>query len=231
MDSSDSLDGQIPVIDEEISLNQPLDADGKRTMERELKYRLGGMHDWLAIKEQLGEASERLDQVNYYYDTADDDIAALKALLRVRCQNGTTMITYKRSISIKDGYYQAVELESYVSYDLLKDFKKGDWSSVEKLQPIQQIRADGVVAPLLYKGEIRTLRLRYHLPSGNILELDRVSFQDGLTDYEIEVETARPAQAIQIIEELLTKANIVICPQPQTKYERFLKHQNSPNNS
>lgn len=201
------------------------EADGM--VERELKMRLGGMEDWQAVKSYFDQPDQRLEQHNFYLDTASGRLAAGHALLRVRVEKSLDkeryLLVYKRGVDYQAGYFQAIEVEAEISRDIFVNLQRGDWDQVENLAPIKCLRIEGIDEPLFIIGEAENLRLRFLLKNGDYLELDRTSFSNGRTDYEIEVETMRPSQVMTMLTQLKNVLGLNMVEQTSTKYERFLE--------
>lgn len=192
-------------------------------MERELKFRLAGEADWRRLEAVLGPPSARLEQVNTYLDTPGREVAAGRAMLRLRSEDGRKAMTYKRGVRVEGGYFEARETESALGEEEWSRLGAGDLAGLEDLPPLKALRADGVSGPLASCGEVRNLRQRFPLPTGDHLELDRTEFPNGRTDFEIEVETLQPEAVRALVEELAARAGVPLAIQEQTKYERFLE--------
>lgn len=192
-------------------------------MEREIKLKLDGMGEWEALRNYFGKHEERLDQVNFYFDTAGKDLEKLKAMLRVRQENGKHFrMAFKRNIRIKGGYFQNEEVETDIDSNLFANMRLCDSLQIEELEPIRCIRRLEIVDPLLLIGKLANLRFRYFLPNGCCVELDRITLPNGNVEYELEAETENPGEVRAIIDQIFQRLGIKVVPQTQTKYERFL---------
>ncbi len=189
-------------------------------MEREVKLRLADEASWQRLQAVLGDPSASLDQVNLYLDTPSLEVAGRRGMLRLRRQDGTWSLTWKRGLRMEQGYFEALEVECPL------DEAAGqcpDLAALEHLPPVRSLRADGVAGPLALQGEVRNLRQRYPLTDGSVLELDRTTFPGGRVDFEVEVETMHPEQVTSLLEDLARRAGVVLQAQDRTKYERFLE--------
>lgn len=196
--------------------------------EQELKFRLRGESDWARLQEVLGPPAQRLEQVNTYLDTPDRAVAGGRGMVRLRSENGERVLTFKRGVRVEGGYFEAREVEVPLGEAEWERARAGDLEALEALEPLRALRDSGVRGPLAPSGEVRNLRQRFPLPSGEVLELDRTLFPNGREDFEIEVETRRPEEIRREVQALAERAGIELEVQRRTKYERFLEALTSP---
>jgi len=189
-------------------------------VERELKLRLPDEAAWRRFRDSLGPPGACLEQINLYLDTPELEVAACRGMLRLRRQEGDWSVTYKRGLQVERGYFEALEVESPWP---ASPGPAPDPAGLEHLPPLQALRAEGIRGALAVRGEVRNLRLRYPLPDGDVLELDRTTFPGGRVDFEVEVETLQPQRVLLTLEELARRAGVALHIQEQTKYERFLE--------
>ncbi|HXE72503.1 MAG TPA: CYTH domain-containing protein [Candidatus Nitrosotenuis sp.] len=191
--------------------------------ERELKYRLAGPADYQALLTELGRPCAQALQVNVYFEAPDGRIEAARSVLRLRCEGEARLLTYKRGLSQEEGYFQAREVEEEVDPATAERLLAGDLSEdLWALSPLAALARDLGRCPLHVRGRTENLRLRFPLPGGDFLELDRTVFPGGQVEFEVEVETRQPDQVRAWLEGLWARTGVVVEPQTRTKYERFL---------
>lgn len=192
-------------------------------VERELKMRLEGAEAAQRLGMALGLPFETVQQVNLYLETTDHQVASGRSMVRLRCEEGRWILTYKRGLQVQAGYFEAREVEAVLCANPEAGWSQADLPGLETLAPLRALRADGVVGDLSVSGEVHNLRARYRLSNGDILELDRTRFPGGREDWEVEVETPRPEEVRALLAGLADQAGVALEEQRQTKYERFLE--------
>jgi len=78
----------------------------------------------------------------------------------------------------------------------------------------------------VWAGSMENRRRVYRMMRGLCLEVDASRYSGGAEDFEVEVETGEPDRDRPVLETLLADLGIRCEPQPETKYQRFLRHAN-----
>lgn len=194
-------------------------------MERELKLKLPDRVAYDRLAEALGLEVRREHQVNCFLDTVNRDVQRSgKSVLRVREQEGQSIVTFKLGRSQREGYFQAEEIESEVSAELAALLRRGELP-VEALElaPFRRlVEVFGAQERLVPQGSMRNLRRVFPLIEQDEVELDETTFPDGSVDFEVEVETSQPGKVLQALA-VLGFGDLE--PQEKTKYARFLERQ------
>lgn len=199
--------------------------------ETELKYRLDES-SYLRIRryaESTLSGSSEINQVNYYLDTPSMDCAKLRLTLRIRLFAGKQQgeLTVKMGAApqgvarVSDEYHAVLDaavLQAAIETD--------DYRCVfQKAPDMRELLASmGVNTGQLYSlGALHTCRTLFWL-EGYRLELD-VSTYLGCRDWELECETACPADADKKIRAFLGRIGAAVLPQQNTvgKKQRFLE--------
>lgn len=187
--------------------------------EQELKYRLEEKDYQRILKEgaEIEPGWIRQEQANYYWETLDLRIAFAKAMLRLREENGRWEWTLKVSRRFEKGYLEGIEHNVAIEAepDDPRVFLEGGedpisvWLRQKKIAPSQ----------LVLVGTMENLRLLHGgWLEGHNLELDRTTFAQGRTDFELEIETSEPDKIRLWVESQLGH----LVTQTKTKYRRFL---------
>ncbi len=198
-------------------------------VERELKWRLTPSA-WSAFQSQLALPPRLiLEQRNYYFDDPERRLALGSSMLRLRWESGKWIWCYKRGVSLEGGYFAAVEVETELNESQAQRLLEGDSQGLESTPTARELAAQGLEGPWERVGEIANRRQVWEgslvgLKGGERLELDETTFGPGLVEYELEIETADPQGARQVIEGLAARGGWSLEVQRATKYERFLKY-------
>ncbi len=172
------------------------------------------------LSARLGPAT-RLDQRNRFFDTPDRRLQSGLANIRVRNENGRVLLTCKRLLTAAcDGLHRYDECEQRLNPLVWRALLAGaDPRSCLPL-PAAIVRLVGE-APLHMIGGFGNLRLLHH-DGPDELCLDRTDLPGDRRDYELELETGRPAASVPVWRERLASWAIVCQPQAHTKFQRFL---------
>ena len=192
-------------------------------LEVELKWQLTAKgHASLArrLAETLGPA-QVLEQDNRFFDSVDLRLRQAWCNVRLRAENGRTLLTCKRRAA---GIAQAhVHDEWEVWLDdgqrRLLELPGADLASLLPLpDPVRLALAGARLVPL---GGFSNRRLEQH-DGADLLCLDCTRFPGGRVDYELEIETATPADTAARWSSRLAQWGVAHQPQPLTKFARYL---------
>ena len=194
-------------------------------MELELKLGLDKPEALNALLAALPTPTAVIEQANHYFVDDGGVLVASRTMLRVRESRRrdaeaapTVVLTVKRRLRAKDGYFVAEEHECPLALD--------DWRAVQegtrglaslKPSPLADLAID---SPLRCHGVMRNLRHVVHL-EGYVLEVDRTELPGGRVDAEVEVETDDPEGARRLVTARAAAAGVTLFPQTKGKYARF----------
>ena len=199
--------------------------DGPR--ELELKYHLRSRGDYQLLLDDCrpapGRETARLE--NYYFDSAEYDIAAKGGMLRLRF-DGELKLCFKLG-GEKDGhpgYFDVLEVESSLEPRILQKALKAP-QVLGELQdpPIKVLWEHFKPLELTWIGQLVTVR-RYRAMEAFLLELDEVTYPNGDVVFEVEIETPFPEEARGLLLARLTRLGIEAEPQRRSKLQGLLKH-------
>jgi uncharacterized protein YjbK len=157
------------------------------------------------------------EQTNYYFDTAEFQLKENQSALRVRMKNNTYTLTLKQQFE-----KHILETHQTISKEIFEGLTNGcPLPNGEVAQMIQKM--DIEVAKINYLGSLTTYRVELPYRQG-LLVFDESHYL-GITDYEIEYESADYNNGLKNFEELLYSMNI---PKRETesKIARFFKEKN-----
>lgn len=193
--------------------------------EDELKYGLAGPEDHRRLMAPGGigteTAVERL--VNHYLDTADLQLSAAGAMLRLRIDpSGAGLLTLKRGAEAEPGFFRSSETEAELPPQAAARVLAAP-EEVYRLDapPVKELRQLFGEPPLRVIGTLATER-RTLQGGGFRLELDRITFPDGSEEHELEVETDRPAAARAWLEAEFRRLGVRASPSRLTKLARLV---------
>jgi uncharacterized protein YjbK len=193
--------------------------------EIELKWALSAAtHQTLQqrLTELIGQG-QLLRQHNHFYDTSDLRMRQARCNVRLRHENGRWQCTVKqKQDSGPAGAHQHDEWEAWL------DWERNDAPNTVSPQALPlpaHVRQllDG--ADLHFHGGFSNERHTFAhaaAPSG-LLCLDKTTFSPTRIDYELEIETAYPAESDSFWAEHLGRWQIPYSQQPLTKFARFLQ--------
>ena len=177
----------------------------RESSEVELKYLLESDADLEKLAAGLPGFESELKQQNIYLDQ-NGMLREQGVLLRIRLENGTGEVTIKRSGGISDGVSMALESSEELTGTSLQKIEEGDFmGALADLECLQKLQLPGRVRPdqLREWGRIRNRRRRFRLAGDWLVELDRAEFPDGSIRREVELESADPEGARQVMEPIL----------------------------
>ena len=156
-------------------------------------------YDALYEKYNLSNSEEIINK-NFYYDDADESFKKIGAALRIRYTNKKTEITLK----IK-GETQNVEINVPLDEKYPKEPTVLPILPNEIIAELERMNVK-IKTPMLIQ-KIETLRHEVTLEEG-LLVLDKTTFINDITDYELEFETKDYESGLAAFEKLLEENNI-----------------------
>ncbi len=202
-------------------------ASGDRSIEEEIKLEIPDRATFDSLHESLSLASStppaRLEQVNHYFDTRELLLTRSGIMLRLRVTDGRPELTLKIGGELEEGHFRARELEETVSPARAAELLEQPARVHDlDLEPVRILREELGAPPLEVIGELRNERTVFTV-DGYLVELDRMRFGDGGEEYEMEVESGRPAAARAWCTRWLEAAGIRVTLSRETKSQRLLR--------
>jgi hypothetical protein len=183
-------------------------------IETELKFMLDDDSAVRRLEACLGEPSARLAMATRYWLPA----APAGVALRLREIGGATEATIKRGREVpRDGLFindeQTEQLDAGVAVACI--------SGEQPLETLPLVAGAGLEGPFRYVGLILTQRHVYTV--GDLpLEIDRVTYPDGGTEFEVEVEVPDADARRGELAALAAEAGVTLTPSTRTKLGRLL---------
>lgn len=153
-------------------------------------------------------------QENYYFDTPDDLLKNHQISLRIRIYSDHAEQTMKvpDTRPVQKNFHEVIEINDNLSLDAAKNF-------VKKASQKQAIVFKGNIGqylqnhfPNCQKDLVlftwsKTNRCLLNGPEDCELTLDKTSYPDGYSDYELEIENTSPQLIKKVLTELETNFN------------------------
>ena len=196
-------------------------------MECELKLGLVRAEDLERLLAALPEPQARIEQHNHYFIDAAGRLAESRTMVRVRVATRSDtpeapliVLTRKRRLEAKAGYFIAEELECPLSEEAWSRVEAGEIDLLDlDLEPLKTLELS---PPLFAHGLMHNLRQVVE-SGGYTLEIDRTTFPGPEIQVEIEVETDDPEGARAHILSITEAKDIALFNQTRGKYARFLE--------
>jgi|MTBAKSStandDraft_2_1061841.scaffolds.fasta_scaffold01272_9 uncharacterized protein YjbK len=205
-------------------------------IEKELKYLLTPS-EFSVLKGELrnrGLALTSSSLINYYFDTPAFHLLLSGVALRLRNQNGAWEATYKCRIKGKlfaqrrPGVLISEELNTPLPPETALKAVRGETGLFSLNIPFldrlrNELEGDeGWWEKVFCRGAMevtrdKTILTPYRIP----LELDKIRYEDGSTEYELESETDQLEMAESVLGALFRRLNIRPVPSPYPKIIRF----------
>jgi len=198
--------------------------------EIEIKLDLGSFTNYLKLLGFLGQIEHEEQQQNAFFDTDDRKLAKAGWALRVRVEKKRGLVTIK-SIPVKPGLAVVrQEIESEIPRrDAINILNDAMDVMILEVMPIDYIKdkiAKVKVTPLVRFDNLRQKKLFKIDDSSYMLEIDKTEFNDGSSDYELELELSDTSR-IDIVEaalrRLFSQLGIPFVKQKESKFARALK--------
>jgi len=191
--------------------------------EQELKYAIPSLADYELLCCKLSGFQNEIIQTNIYYDTENAALLQQHIMVRLRLFNYCAQLTIKYNPQHHNGYFQAEQWEVDVEREEAEVFEHSGAFSPERLGSMPKEIQTFVQPTLIEVGRTVNKRRIYHV-GDLVLELDFLTINDQITDYELEIETECPDAAKQYVAKICENHHIALKNQPHTKYERLLLH-------
>lgn len=209
--------------------------------EKEIKLDLVSEDNYKTLLLHCNKSAKTRIQKNYFFDTPDKNLLKQKWVLRIRLFDNQALMTAKGpGTGEKEGLLVRPEIEC----DIAKEEATQAITSgigIDKLpQEIVEVIGKHIVNNQLHvflDFETNRTCVEMEIPGKKIsLDIDRTTFSDSATDYEMEIElgsTVDYDMALAGIKELFERLKIPRVFQKQDKFVRALKKTgyNTPINS
>jgi len=203
----------------------------KPGLEREIKLRLSGPADYIAIAGVLPVPRRWGMQLNVYLDTADGRLKAAHVSLRVRVTPDHARLTMKTPSRMRDSADD--ETGAFVHDETEVPLDRAvavTWISAPGAARPRDVPGFGLIGtlaggqPLIVPTWSITRRAVCDTAWGVTLELDETVFPDGFRDFEIEAENLDSRYALHVIEIHAAAAGIRLWRQDSSKQARARAH-------
>lgn len=185
-----------------------------KTLEVELKWTLLHPDPIPELSKELGAPVRMVEQLNRYFTPEEGP----SLMVRLREQGGGLVLTVKRhGTRSEQGVTRRVEHEVVVPVDWLPNMVAGDLSDEMEMQ----LSRFGVQLPLTYRGSTHNLRWFFRLQDKE-LTVDRTTFPDGSTRFELEFEDDAPETMLPTLHALMDRLEIPWKISLRGKFEQFL---------
>lgn len=147
----------------------------------------------------------KITQWNYYFDTENELLKNQGAALRIRVADLYNELTFKVPV---DGFFLETNIpldKEQVEYFL----SKRTLSLSEVTTDPIKLSLDGITNQTIFNlfNSFKTIRLEKQVLD-NLIVLDQTTFQNGVTDYELEVESIDPIVGQNFINSFLDTYSI-----------------------
>lgn len=209
----------------------------EQRLEIEIKLSLDSFPDYLKLRGFLGNPDKEFAQVNCFFDSEDRRLHEDHWALRVRVEDNRGLITLKGPSDAEDTSQIATireEIEDEVDRAVAQAVieLKTDVLSLD-VSPVNFIKEKYPELSLSRLVQFENERLVKHYKMGSYmyeLELDKTTYSDGSTDYELEVEVDRKDEmqnVVRSLQKLFESLKVPFERQTKTKYERALERAQS----
>jgi len=168
----------------------------------------------LALTQMLGPP-RHLDQRNRFFDAADRRLRKVGLNIRLRDENGRTLLTCKRRVAHNDAMHHHEEWEQWL--DRTPE-EIPDVTSLPLPEAWTTVLAGSAIELV---GGFSNTRDEYHSGS-ELLCLDRTDFRNQRIEYELEIETTTTDATAKRWTRQLQEWGINFSPQPLSKFARLL---------
>lgn len=197
------------------------------SVEVELKLALSDPAALPALLAALPAPRRVVAQDNRYFVDPEGLLAQARVMVRLRREDvegrpSTVTLTLKRRTSKTDGVFVAREDEAQLPLALWERVIAGDADLADAPFEGGTLGGHLGVQSLQSRGGMRNRRVVVDA-EGYVLEVDETHLPGGRVDAEVEVETADPEGARQVVEAAAARAGVSLAPQTRGKYSRFLE--------
>ncbi|GAQ78699.1 hypothetical protein KFL_000170450 [Klebsormidium nitens] len=192
-------------------------------MEVEVKLRLPSAEAHAKIAKLLEPNHEVTHlQENVFFDGANEELSANRAILRFRFFNGDDkcIITVKKKTILTDGVGRSEELEEEIEPALARACVVEPSKVLTAGSPLlNQMVSEYKCTGFKCLGGFKNVRHVYHWNDHKI-ELDETQYDHG-TVYELECESTEPDRLKALLEEFLSAHGIAYAYSTSTKFANF----------
>ena len=173
-----------------------------QNLEIEFKNELTEEEYTLLVKKEfegLSHSKHMTFQTNYYFDTRDHQLKQMKSALRIRKTPSLNELTLKvpsqgflleTNISLSDNECSALLNANHIKLsDITSDIM------IKDLKPDSEFYLFNQFETIRYEKDM----------DGHLLVLDQTTFQNGVVDYELEVESQSPEAGLDFFNSFLEK--------------------------
>jgi len=201
-----------------------------RTVEIEIKLKLGSFSDYLKLVGYLGQIESEEQQINGFFDAEDRRLAKGGWALRVRAENKRGLVTLKSIPTQAGAAIIRQEIEAEISRGTAIDAidLRVDVLSIP-VMPVAFVKKEfpGLAVARLIKFHNARQKKLFRIGDYNyLLEIDKTEYSDGSVDYELEVELTESAQIETVVghlRRLFQSLSIPFERQDESKLARALK--------
>lgn len=207
-------------------------SDLLKDIEIEIKLRLGSYPEYLKLIGHLGHMDREERLINCFYDTPERELSKAGWAYRVRAAGATGLVTLKGLKTVAGAAAIRREIQEEISRPLALEIIKGRHQPLDiDCYPVDYVKNELQFSGLEKITQFEILRQLKSYPIGDrqyTFEVDRTTFADGSSDYELEVELS-DQDAIETAERDLSRLfehlNIPFQVQVESKYARALANQ------
>ncbi len=194
-------------------------------MENEFKFIIPNASIYEKLLAYLGGNPQTFIQENHYFWPANLMLPDHpNVMMRIRVETNKIAVAYKRRRQQINGFFCAEEFEAELDRQITDEILNGTKNlSDVGARPVEEALMDFGAVKFQHLGFIINKRIDIVF-YGNVISIDKVNFQDGSCDYELEMEiedTSNNASAF--LSHIFQEAHIVATPQTETKFDRFLR--------
>ena len=198
--------------------------------EIELKLHLKTEDDYQKLMNFSQEDAVEILQTNIFYDTPARELSAIGYALRLRLQADYGIVTLKSTTKQVSDAAVRMETEEVIPYEqALHVMQHGDIGHLDS-GPIRKLQNENInlelLSPLL---QFKNHRIKKNVELNNkryIFELDKTTYTDDTTIYELEIELMSQNEiepALDDIKKLFEILDINFLVMKKSKFERALE--------
>ncbi len=201
-------------------------------IELELKLDLESEDNYTALLSAMPLSDDVCEQHNFFFDTTNNELAESGWALRIRILDNRAILTIKGdSTSEESGLAKRIEIEEEIDPESARTFVR-DGLAASKLPKkiLERFEAELTAAFLQTTISFKTIRTSIkQIIAGKefVIEIDKVCYENGNKDFELEVELnddkdLKPVK--NYLEELFLNNKLPLQYQNESKLARALKN-------
>ncbi|WP_326717480.1 CYTH domain-containing protein [Vagococcus jeotgali] len=165
--------------------------------------------EYQQLNNSLFASSKSFTQTNYYFDTPSEALKQAGMGLRLRKLKDKNECTLKVPT---DNPHSYLELTDNLTDEQMKDSLE-NLSIPSASEAAKYLRSKDIDPTALdFIGDITTIRKEVNLQDTQLLVLDESQFQDGIVDYELEMEVSDISNSEELFNSLLREHGITHRP-------------------